>query len=595
MMVNFSGKRTSFYLIIPLWVLFIEGISQVKLTGELNCTNFTKDYSDLIEYKLKSPKIKLYLDPLLHDCMNAHSYNKRQVPIKVGQIREPYQIYYSFHISEVLDLDSDGTLMTTMICNFEWKDEHRIWKLNDIPIHKIFIPSSEVWYPRFLVDNCESDDCFLTPDNNTYVQIVHQGLTSYSMTKIIESTCNLNLVYFPFDQQLCFMNIRLTTMSIPVTIIPEMSIFRMYDIDSDEWEVLSVKDWPNNFTRKIYDRQKDGSYVDSKQLDINKEPGIIISVALKRYSNYYVYNLVWPVVIISAMGFFTIFLPPTSDGKINMAVTVLLGFLFIQTIIADLFPRTESSPYLATYTFLALTLSSSNLIGSIAVVGLFNLAGKVQPPKIIYKVLPFLQLIALRKPWITIKIYKWTLYGKRIRNRAPKAKEKDKETNIPLKVIAGTETELKPLPEEMKIKDQFETKKIKETEQKPEEKPKEKAEEIEIENENKTDEKEDKQEDEKDEAELERSKGEAWNEAALSINRLCSFAYLVGTILIFLIFFAPIVFQRDVTKLIEVPDISGIISQSIDRMMNTVEPTQITTSSTISNPTTLPLQPQTES
>ena len=238
------NKLISPIIFIYLWIgiILFNEINQISAIGELNCLNFTKDYKNIIaDASSRKNKTQFFLEPLLHDCMDAHNYNKRQVPLKIGIIDKPFQIFYSFQISEILDLDSGGQLTASIISKFRWEDEHRIWKLDEIPIDNIFIPSSEVWYPRFQLDNCESQDCYFTPNNNTYMKINNQGVTRYSVMKILESSCDLNLIYFPFDQQLCNMSIRLTSMSIPVIIIPEQTIVRLHDIDSDEREVLSVK------------------------------------------------------------------------------------------------------------------------------------------------------------------------------------------------------------------------------------------------------------------------------------------------------------------------------------------------------------------
>ena len=99
-----------------------------------------------------------------------------------------------------------------------------------------------------------------------------------------------------------------------------------------------------------------------------------------------------PNIIISSIGFFTILLPPNSD-KINMAVTVLLGFFFIQTITADQFPKVKDSPLLAHYTLFALILSTLNLIGSVILVSIERIS--IVPLPFFFRVLKYLSIIML--------------------------------------------------------------------------------------------------------------------------------------------------------------------------------------------------------
>ena len=97
-------------------------------------------------------------------------------------------------------------------------------------------------------------------------------------------------------------------------------------------------------------------------------------------SGYYFYNLITPVLIIVSIGFFTVFLPPFSGDKINLAVTSLLGFLFVQEIIAELMPKSESIPCLAIYVERALLVSTFNVAACSCIVAVYNLPKERRPP-----------------------------------------------------------------------------------------------------------------------------------------------------------------------------------------------------------------------
>lgn len=66
--------------------------------------------------------------------------------------------------------------------------------------------------------------------------------------------------------------------------------------------------------------------------------------------------------------------------KINLAVTVLLGFLFVQEIIADLIPKSENVPYLAVYVVFALLVSTFNVAACACIVAVYNLPQEQIPP-----------------------------------------------------------------------------------------------------------------------------------------------------------------------------------------------------------------------
>ena len=91
-------------------------------------------------------------------------------------------------------------------------------------------------------------------------------------------------------------------------------------------------------------------------------------------------NLLVPVFVMSLIGFFTVFLPPHTGEKISLAVTVLLGFFFVQTIIANLVPKSQTTPILAYYVIGSLAISTANVAGGACVVALYNLPSDKEVP-----------------------------------------------------------------------------------------------------------------------------------------------------------------------------------------------------------------------
>ena len=494
----FSKCVYSIFRLIILLIFFEVSINSGSSMQTMNCTNFIIPFKEKIE-RARDQNITLFLEPALQECIDAHPYDKRHFPIIKGSPKQGFEITYSVYLNELVKVNPGGALSLSVMATFSWVDQYRSWNYDEIPVDKIRIPSSEIWFPIFMLENCESDNCYLTPDNNTYSRINKNGRVHYTIMKLLEVNCNLNLTLFPFDQEHCKMVI-LYMGSNDVIINPDDTSIRMFEVESDEWDVLSVVDWPVNFTKKVYRRSKEGKFEFSKNSPTTN-PGFIVSIAMRRYASYYVCNLICPVVIISILGFFTIFLPPTSDAKINMAVTVLLGFLFVQTIISEIFPKTSDNPYLSTYTVLALSFSAINLIGSIVVVASYNLAGKKAAPLIVKIILPIFQLLMCIVPCRERK------------HQEKHAKEKAEQSR------KGDESNQEVL---LKI-------------------PKENMDAL---------------------GEL------TWKSLAFALNRLFFLTYLVGSLAIVVIFFAPLVFQEDITRYVSVPEVQKFVDQQGRQSLN---------------------------
>ena len=80
------------------------------------------------------------------------------------------------------------------------------------------------------------------------------------------------------------------------------------------------------------------------------------------------------------VGIFTVFIPAKSEARLNLAVTVLLGFMFIQTIVAGLMPKTNDWPLISKYIISSLLLSVFNLAICGVCVGIASLPEDSKPP-----------------------------------------------------------------------------------------------------------------------------------------------------------------------------------------------------------------------
>ena len=160
---------------------------------------------------------------------------------------------------------------------------------------------------------------------------------------------------------------------------------RYNEVDSDEWEICQTTDYVHNFTGAFYGREKDGTWLTTPTGKYSEPiPGFEVKITTHRFPLYYIYNFLLPVIIVSIVGLFTVVLPANSSDKINLAVTVLLSFFFLQGIVATLIPKSENAPLLAHYIIFELLLSALNLSFASIVVSIHNISKDVHMPKVIY-------------------------------------------------------------------------------------------------------------------------------------------------------------------------------------------------------------------
>jgi len=77
-------------------------------------------------------------------------------------------------------------------------------------------------------------------------------------------------------------------------------------------------------------------------------PDVTFTVHIRRRTLYYMYNVVFPCVIMSALTLLVFCLPPDSGEKVTMGITVLLSFsVFLLRMGEDLPETSEFIPLLS--------------------------------------------------------------------------------------------------------------------------------------------------------------------------------------------------------------------------------------------------------
>lgn len=154
----------------------------------------------------------------------------------------------------------------------------------------------------------------------------------------MESTCSVDITYFPFDSQTC--EVKFTAWSY-VKAEVEISA-KSYGLVKDEF--VSNSAW--EVTETGY-REVDSG-----------EAAVIFILKLKRKSSFYVINIITPVILLSLLNIFTFVLPVTSGEKAGYSVTVFLSLAVFLTIIASELPKNSDvvslmSVYLMLMSFLS--------------------------------------------------------------------------------------------------------------------------------------------------------------------------------------------------------------------------------------------------
>ncbi|XP_062607793.1 neuronal acetylcholine receptor subunit alpha-10-like isoform X1 [Saccostrea cucullata] len=166
---------------------------------------------------------------------------------------------------------------------------------------------------------------------------------------IFKSTCTMDIQYFPFDVQTCFLD------------------FGSWSFDSSDIIVIPVnQDAQLNFysPNSEFDFMEYSSHNYTSFYAAWTDPFFYVryKIVIKRKPLYYLFNILMPTIlltIISLLGFFI----HGSEEKISIGITTLLSMVVLQMVVADCLPTvSDAVPLISLYygiSILLISLSTS--------------------------------------------------------------------------------------------------------------------------------------------------------------------------------------------------------------------------------------------
>ncbi|XP_062607794.1 acetylcholine receptor subunit alpha-1-A-like isoform X2 [Saccostrea cucullata] len=146
---------------------------------------------------------------------------------------------------------------------------------------------------------------------------------------IFKSTCTMDIQYFPFDVQTCFLD------------------FGSWSFDSSDIIVIPVnQDAQLNFysPNSEFDFMEYSSHNYTSFYAAWTDPFFYVryKIVIKRKPLYYLFNILMPTIlltIISLLGFFI----HGSEEKISIGITTLLSMVVLQMVVADCLPTVSDA------------------------------------------------------------------------------------------------------------------------------------------------------------------------------------------------------------------------------------------------------------
>ncbi|XP_063590559.1 acetylcholine receptor subunit alpha-like [Penaeus indicus] len=276
-----------------------------------------------------NPDAKRLYDDLLSN------YNKLVRP--VINVTDPLEVKIKLKLSQLIDVNLKNQIMTTNLWVEQfWYDYKLKWEPSEYGgVKMLHVPSDHIWRPDIVLYNNADGNFEVTLA--TKATLHHDGLVEWKPPAIYKSSCEIDVEFFPFDEQTCVMKFGSWTYDggqVDLRHIDEVEHNPVVEIGVDlsefymsvEWDILAV---PAIRNEKYY------TCCDEPYLDIT------FNITMRRKTLFYTVNLIIPCMGISFLTVLVFYLPSDSGEKVSLSISILLSLTVFFLLLAEIIPPTS--------------------------------------------------------------------------------------------------------------------------------------------------------------------------------------------------------------------------------------------------------------
>ncbi|XP_072760404.1 nicotinic acetylcholine receptor alpha4 isoform X1 [Anoplolepis gracilipes] len=361
-----------------------------------------------------NPDAKRLYDDLLSN------YNKLVRP--VVNTSDVLRVCIKLKLSQLIDVNLKNQIMTTNLwVEQSWYDYKLRWEPKEYGgVHMLHVPSDHIWRPDIVLYNNADGNFEVTLA--TKATIYHQGLVEWKPPAIYKSSCEIDVEYFPFDEQTCVLKFGSWTydgFKVDLRHMDEKSGSNVVDVGVDlsefymsvEWDILEV---PAVRNEKFY------TCCDEPYLDIT------FNITMRRKTLFYTVNIIIPCMGISFLTVLTFYLPSDSGEKVTLSISILISLHVFFLLVVEIIPPTSLVvPLLGKYLIFAMILVSISICVTVVVLNVHFRSPqthKMAPwvKRVFIHILP--RLLVMRRPQYKFEANRYT--SGKVLMRTVRGKEK---------------------------------------------------------------------------------------------------------------------------------------------------------------------------
>ncbi|EGT55947.1 hypothetical protein CAEBREN_31895 [Caenorhabditis brenneri] len=240
-------------------------------------------------------------------------------------------------LQQIVDVDEKNQVVDVNAwLKFSWIDYSLKWEPEDYGgVTDLRFRKGQLWTPDVLMYN--SADPQFDSRYASNLLVYPNGLVNWMPPGLYRLSCKIQVVWFPFDVQECFLKFGSWTFDgtkLNLEIDENGFDFSNY-MQNGEWtlEGTTVK-------RNIqYYQCCPEPYYD-----------LVFTFIIRRRALYYAFNLILPCILITMLTLVGFTFPPDAGEKMSLQITIMLSICIFQNYVAELSPPTsEAVPFLSAF------------------------------------------------------------------------------------------------------------------------------------------------------------------------------------------------------------------------------------------------------
>ncbi|CAM9296866.1 unnamed protein product [Discosporangium mesarthrocarpum] len=271
-----------------------------------------------------------------------------------------------------------------------WYDHRLVWEPSEYNgTRYIHLDSQDLWTPDLIfwqgLETMSSVGLEHGPPSSRttmFVLVESDGKVTMGFPLTVKFWCPVKLNNFPWDTQECTVDVGpwLTT-GCEQDVLPYLVSGSYITVDNateskpEDWEPVELRKFVQNHEMRL---RKVVTELVSEVWPCCEDPFAFLKIKLtfSRDSLPYLYSVIIPLFLITAVGVFSLLTHPESGERLGLCVTVLLATVAVQWITTDMVPKIGQWMALSRMAIVCLTLNSVIILETIAVQYLVISAGK---------------------------------------------------------------------------------------------------------------------------------------------------------------------------------------------------------------------------